>query len=37
MFALARQVQIATDQVKNGSTRLAGTEAPRRANGAMPF
>src|SRR5438128_9845790 len=29
MFALARQVQIATDQAKNGSARLAGVEAPR--------
>jgi uncharacterized protein len=28
MFALARQVQIATDQAKNGSARLAGVEAP---------
>ena len=29
MFALVRQVQIATDQAKNGSARLAGVEAPR--------
>ena len=29
MFALARQVQIATDQAKNGSARLAGVEPPR--------
>jgi len=29
MFALSRQVQIATDQAKNGSARLAGVEAPR--------
>jgi uncharacterized protein len=29
MFALARQVQIATDQAKNGSARLAGIEPPR--------
>ena len=29
MFALARQVQIATDQAKNGSARLAGVEAPK--------
>jgi uncharacterized protein len=29
MFALARQVQIASDQAKNGSARLAGVEAPR--------
>jgi hypothetical protein len=29
MFALARQVQVATDQAKNGSARLAGVEAPR--------
>jgi uncharacterized protein len=29
MFALSRQVQIASDQAKNGSARLAGVEAPR--------
>ncbi|AMN42304.1 hypothetical protein RHPLAN_38720 [Rhodoplanes sp. Z2-YC6860] len=29
MFALARQVQIAADLAKNGSSRLAGVEAPR--------
>jgi uncharacterized protein len=29
MFALTRQVQIAADQAKNGSARLAGVEAPR--------
>ncbi len=29
MFALGRQVQIASDQVKNGTSRLAGVEAPR--------
>ena len=29
MFALGRQVQIATDQVKNGSARLAGIDPPR--------
>ena len=29
MFALTRQVQIVCDQAKNGSARLAGTEAPR--------
>ena len=29
MFALARQVQIASDQAKNGSARLAGIEPPR--------
>ncbi len=28
MFALARQVQIATDQAKNSSARLAGVEPP---------
>ena len=28
MFALARQVQIASDQAKNDSARLAGVEAP---------
>ncbi len=29
MFDLTRQVQVATDQAKNGSARLAGVEAPR--------
>jgi uncharacterized protein len=29
MFALARQVQVASDHAKNGSARLAGVEAPR--------
>ena len=29
MFALARQVQIASDTVKNGVARLTGQEAPR--------
>ena len=29
MFALARQVQTACDQAKNGAARLAGTEAPK--------
>ena len=29
IFALARQVQIASDQAKNGSARLAGVEPPR--------
>jgi uncharacterized protein len=29
MFALTRQVQISSDQAKNGSARLAGVEAPR--------
>jgi hypothetical protein len=29
MFDLVRQVQVATDQAKNGSARLAGVEAPR--------
>ena len=29
MFALARQVQVACDQAKNGSSRLAGVEAPK--------
>lgn len=29
MFPLVRQVQIAADQAKNGSARLAGVEAPR--------
>lgn len=29
MFALARQVQVATDMVKNGVARLVGQEAPK--------
>src|SRR5215212_10235995 len=29
MFPLVRQVQIVADQAKNGSSRLAGVEAPR--------
>jgi uncharacterized protein len=29
MFPLARQVQVATDQAKNGAARLAGVEPPR--------
>lgn len=29
MFALGRQVQVACDQAKNGSARLAGIEAPK--------
>ena len=29
MFAFTRQVQIATDQAKNGTSRLAGVEPPR--------
>lgn len=29
MFALGRQVQVTTDQVKNGSARLAGIDPPR--------
>jgi hypothetical protein len=29
MFPLSRQVQIVTDQAKNGGARLAGVEAPR--------
>jgi uncharacterized protein len=29
MFALVRQVQVAADGAKNGSSRLAGVEAPR--------
>jgi hypothetical protein len=29
MFALVRQVQVACDQAKNGSARLAGTEPPK--------
>jgi uncharacterized protein len=29
MFSLGRQVQVACDQAKNGSTRLAGSEPPK--------
>jgi hypothetical protein len=29
MFALARQVQVAADQAKNGAARLAGVEPPK--------
>jgi len=29
MFALVRQVQVVTDQAKNGSARLAGVEPPK--------
>ena len=29
MFALVRQVQVASDQAKNGSARLAGIEPPK--------
>jgi hypothetical protein len=29
MFALARQIQVACDQAKNGASRLAGVEAPK--------
>ena len=29
MFALGRQVQVASDQAKNGSARLAGVEPPK--------
>ena len=29
MFALTRQVQVTTDQAKNGTARLAGAEPPR--------
>jgi len=29
MFPLVRQVQVASDQAKNGAARLAGVEAPR--------
>jgi hypothetical protein len=29
MFPLVRQIQVATDQAKNGAARLAGAEAPR--------
>ena len=35
MFTLARQVQVAADQAKNGSARLAGVEAPRYEDNAM--
>src|SRR5262244_2893445 len=29
MFALGRQIQVACDQAKNGSARLAGSEPPK--------
>jgi uncharacterized protein len=29
MFALGRQIQVARDQAKNGSARLAGVEPPK--------
>ena len=37
MFGLARQVQIACDQVKNGLARLAGVEAPKIADQESSF
>ena len=36
MFALAQQIQIATDQAKNGSARLAGIEPPRSEDTEIP-
>lgn len=37
MFALARQVQIATDVVKGGAARLAGAEVPRWEDNEVSF
>jgi hypothetical protein len=37
MFALVRQVQIATDQAKNGAARLAGVEPPRYEDNETTF
>ena len=37
MLPLVRQVQIATDMVKNGSARLAGVEAPKFADDETTF
>ena len=37
MFPLTRQVQIATDQAKNGSARLAGIEPPRLSDDETTF
>jgi uncharacterized protein len=37
MFGLARQVQIASDQAKNGSARLAGVEPPRYEDSETTF
>jgi uncharacterized protein len=37
MFGLARQVQIASDQAKNGSARLAGVEPPRYEDNETTF
>ena len=37
MFAFTRQVQITTDQVKGGMSRLAGTKVPAWADDEMSF
>jgi len=37
MFALVKQVQIATDQVKNGLARLAGIEIPKFEDNEITF
>jgi len=37
MFPLVRQVQIAADQAKNGSSRLAGVEPPRYEDNEATF
>ena len=37
MFALTRQVQIASDQAKGGAARLAGVEAPKFADTESSF
>jgi hypothetical protein len=37
MFPLVRQVQIAADQAKNGSSRLAGVEPPRYEDNETTF
>ena len=37
MFPLTRQVQIVTDQAKNGSARLAGVEPPKYEDNETTF
>ena len=37
MFALTRQVQVTTDQAKNGAARLAGVEPPRYEDNETSF
>ncbi len=37
MFALVRQVQVVTDQAKNGAARLAGVEPPRYEDNETTF